>query len=44
MFLQLVEDDVVATIIQLHNDPWRRQLAHHTKEFELPGQCLIRTD
>ncbi|KAI7997999.1 putative glucuronosyltransferase Os01g0926700 [Camellia lanceoleosa] len=49
MFLQLVEDDVVATIIQvlhykLHNDPWRRQLAHHTKEFGLPGQCLIRTD
>ncbi|CAL5401972.1 unnamed protein product [Camellia sinensis] len=42
--LELVEDDVVATIIQLHNDPWRRQLAHHTKEFELPGQCLIRTD
>ncbi|CAL5341021.1 unnamed protein product [Camellia sinensis] len=41
MFLQLVEDDVVATIIQvlhykLHNDPWRRQLAHHTKEFGLP--------
>ncbi|CAL5341017.1 unnamed protein product [Camellia sinensis] len=49
MLLQLVEDDVVATIIQvlhykLHNDPWRRQLAHHTKEFGLPGQCLIRTD
>ncbi|XP_059646319.1 uncharacterized protein LOC132292199 isoform X1 [Cornus florida] len=48
-FLQLSDDDVFATFIQvlhykLHNDPWRRQLAHLKKEFGLPRGCLIRTD
>ncbi|KAM7524539.1 hypothetical protein LguiA_014441 [Lonicera macranthoides] len=44
-FLQLNEDDVFATFIQvlhykLHNDPWRRQHVHQKKEFGLLGQCL----
>lgn len=46
--LQLSEDDVFSTFIQvlhykLHNDPWRRQLAHLKKDFGLPSECLIRT-
>ncbi|KAA8518213.1 hypothetical protein F0562_015687 [Nyssa sinensis] len=47
-FLQLSEDDVFATFIQvlhykLHNDPWRQQLAHPKKEFGLRQECLIRS-
>ncbi|PSS21155.1 Glucuronosyltransferase 47 A [Actinidia chinensis var. chinensis] len=46
-FLQLVEDDVIATVIQvlhykLHNDPWRRQLAYTKKDFGVPQECLIK--
>ncbi|TXG70461.1 hypothetical protein EZV62_005396 [Acer yangbiense] len=48
-FLQLSEDDVFSTVVQvlhykLHNDPWRRQLAHLKKDFGLPQECLIRTN
>ncbi|KAK2653248.1 hypothetical protein Ddye_013104 [Dipteronia dyeriana] len=48
-FLQLSEDDVFTTVVQvlhykLHNDPWRRQVAHSKKDFGLPQQCLIRTN
>ncbi|KAF2286040.1 hypothetical protein GH714_009870 [Hevea brasiliensis] len=37
-FLQLVEDDVFTTFVQvlhykLHNDPWRRQLSHLKKDL-----------
>ncbi|KAJ9184754.1 hypothetical protein P3X46_004449 [Hevea brasiliensis] len=44
-FLQLVEDDVFTTFVQvlhykLHNDPWRRQLSHLKKDFGLPQECL----
>ncbi|XP_048225885.1 uncharacterized protein LOC8278954 isoform X2 [Ricinus communis] len=44
-FLQLVNDDVFTTFIQilhykLHNDPWRRQLSHLKKDFGLPQECL----
>ncbi|KAL5744044.1 hypothetical protein ACOSP7_026901 [Xanthoceras sorbifolium] len=46
-FLQLSEDDVFTTIVQvlhykLHNDPWRQQLGHSKKDFGLPQECLIR--
>ncbi|KAG5552416.1 hypothetical protein RHGRI_010480 [Rhododendron griersonianum] len=46
-FLQLGEDDVIATVIQvlhykLHNDPWRRQLARTNKEFGLPQECMMK--
>lgn len=47
-FLQQTEDDVFTTFLQvlhykLHNDPWRRQLAHLKKEYGVPPECLIRT-
>ncbi|XWS43170.1 hypothetical protein CRYUN_Cryun16bG0079900 [Craigia yunnanensis] len=47
-FLQQTEDDVFTTFLQvlhyeLHNDPWRRQLAHLKKVYGLPPGCLIRT-
>ncbi|XWS59169.1 hypothetical protein CRYUN_Cryun08bG0099000 [Craigia yunnanensis] len=47
-FLQQTEDDVFTTFLQilhykLHNDPWRRQLAHLKKDYGLPPECLIRT-
>ncbi|XP_058210081.1 uncharacterized protein LOC131322685 [Rhododendron vialii] len=46
-FLQLGEDDVIATVIQvlhykLHSDPWRRQLARTNKEFGLPQECMMK--
>ncbi|KAI8558984.1 hypothetical protein RHMOL_Rhmol04G0138900 [Rhododendron molle] len=46
-FLQLGEDDVIATVIQvlhykLHNDPWRRQLARTNKKFGLPQECMMK--
>lgn len=46
-FLQLSEDDVFATFIQvlhykLHNDPWRRQIVDLKKEFGLRRECLVK--
>ncbi|ONH95379.1 hypothetical protein PRUPE_7G067200 [Prunus persica] len=45
-FSQLIEDDVVATFVQvlhykLHNDPWRQHV-HVKKEFGLPQECLYK--
>ncbi|KAK4581583.1 hypothetical protein RGQ29_024973 [Quercus rubra] len=46
--LQLIEDDVFATFVQvlhykLHNDPWRRHIRIE-KEFGLPRECLKGTN
>ncbi|XP_050244781.1 uncharacterized protein LOC126692990 isoform X1 [Quercus robur] len=46
--LQLIEDDVFATFVQvlhykLHNDPWRQHIRLE-KEFGLPRECLIGTN
>ncbi|PQP99077.1 uncharacterized protein Pyn_37799 [Prunus yedoensis var. nudiflora] len=45
-FSQLIEDDVVATFVQvlhykLHNDPWRQHV-RVKKEFGLPRECLFK--